>query len=113
VPEFILRAYEGRENGLMIIGSAEALGRLGVQLQSAANAEVSALLPDWPPAVARPSVSGPYLNVTDFELSFHVLRAEQLPKSLSLLRRGPPLALLLTIAALSLIGLVSIVRLLL
>lgn len=93
----------------MIIGSAEALERLGAQLQLAASAQVNPLLPDWPSAVARPSVSGPYVNVSDFDLSFHVLRSQQLPRGLRLLRRGPPLALSLTITALALIGLATIV----
>jgi hypothetical protein len=108
-PELILRAYGGRESGLMIIGSAEALARLGTQLQAAGSVEAGALLPDWPPQVAGPKVSGPYLNDPGFQLSFHVLLTPQLPSSLRLLRRGLPRPLSLAIALLALIGAATIV----
>ena len=109
-PDFLLRAYEGRESGIMIIGTEEALERLGTQLLSAAKAPTSAVVPDWPAQVANPTVSGPYIDEHGFKLSFHVLRSSQLPKSLPLRHRGPPTLLLLAIGALALIGASEIVR---
>jgi hypothetical protein len=108
-PDLILRAYHGRESGIMIIGTAQTLERLGTQLLSAANTPASGALPEWPPEVSSPAVSGPYVDVPNFKLSFHVLRAQQLPISLPLRRRGLPLALVLAVGALALIGAAAIV----
>jgi hypothetical protein len=108
-PEFSLRIYRGRESGLMIIGSAEALTKLGTQLQAASSIQADERLPDWPPQVAAPKVSGPYQNDPAFQLSFHVLRAAQLPSSLRLARRRPPLMFSLTVAVLALIGATTII----
>jgi len=112
-PDFLLRAYQGRESGIMIIGTAEALEHLGTQLLSAANTPTSAGLPDWPAQVVSPTVLGPYIDEPGFKLSFHVLRAPQLPKSLPLRRRSPPTALILAVGALALIGAAAIVKLVL
>jgi hypothetical protein len=112
-PDFLLRTYHGRESGIMIIGTAEALVRLGTQLLSAASTSANAALPDWPTEVASPTVSGPYVDESGFRLSFHVLRAPQLPKSLRLHRRGPPTAVVLAVGALAVIGAVAIVKLVL
>jgi hypothetical protein len=110
-PELILRAYHGRENGLMIIGNAEALNRLGAQLQAASDAQENSLIPDWPPLIANPEVSSPYLNGPDFKLSFHVMRRPTVPPSLPLIRRSPPGALVLIFGILALIGAATIVTL--
>jgi hypothetical protein len=97
----------------MIIGTAEALENLGTQLLSAANTSTHAGLPDWPAPVASPTVSGPYIDEPGFKLSFHLLRAPQLPKSLPLRRRGPPTGLILAVGTLALIGAAAIVKLVL
>jgi hypothetical protein len=75
----ILRIYHGREYGMMVIGTAEALGQLGTQLQAASSARENPRIPDWPTVVADPEVTGPYLREKNFKLSFHVLREAQLP----------------------------------
>jgi len=88
----------------MIIGSAEALGQLGAQLQTAGTAAANTRLPDWPPVIASPTVFGPYVNEPDFKLSFHVLRTSEVPRSLPLCRRGLPIWLSLAFGVLTLIG---------
>jgi hypothetical protein len=102
--ELILRVYHGRENGLMVIGSADVLAQLGTQLQAAAVAHGNTRPPDWPPMISSPTVSGPYLDEPSFKLSFHVLPAAGVPKSLPSRRRGIPIALSLAFGALALIG---------
>jgi len=105
-----LRAYHGRENGLMIIGSVAALEKLGAQLLTASQRAADPRAPNWPPIVASPNVEGPYLNEPQFKLSFNVTRSTQLPESLSRIRRSPPLALLAPIGILALVGIAAIVE---
>jgi hypothetical protein len=102
-----LRVYYGREIGLMVVGTAEALTHLGTQLQAAATVNGDARIPGWPPVIACPTVAGPYINEPHFQLSFHVMPAAGLPKSLPLRRRGIPIVLSLVLGVLALIGAVA------
>lgn len=74
VPLF-LRAYSGRENGLMVIGTADELHRLGQQLLAVGQFPVQE--GNWPAEVAHPMVVGPYRDAPDFQLSFHVRATRQ------------------------------------
>jgi hypothetical protein len=104
-----LHAYSGRENGLMVVGSAEALKTLGAQLQRAGD-HVSKPSKDWPPEVARPLVAGPYKDVPDFQLTFHLVGDASLFTTTSHIRRNIPVPLFLVIAACAVVGAVTIFR---
>ena len=93
----------------MIIGTAESLQHLGAQLMAAGSVQESARFPDWPPVVASPRVSGPYLNEPGFALTFNVLQTAHLSKSLALRRRGVSLWLALVVGGLALIGTVALI----
>jgi hypothetical protein len=64
-----LHAYSGRENGLMIVGTKDALHALGAQLLTATETPARE---SWPPPVATPQTVGPYAKVKNFSLSFHL-----------------------------------------
>ncbi len=108
-PDLILRAIQGREQGLMVIGSADALERLGTQLLAASTVKPIEHIPAWPPVVAHPTVSGPYLGEPTYTLSFNVLREDRLPKSLPLRRRGLPLWFSVVVGLLAIVGAVTII----
>lgn len=103
-----LRAYSGRENGLMVIGSPAALHLLGGQLLDVGR--FSFQKGGWPPEVSRPVVLGPYVDAPDFQLSFHVAAKPPVEKPLPLVRHRPHPAVVVCTLALALVGLVSIVR---
>ena len=105
-----LRIYQGRENGLMIIGSAEELSRLGRQLLEASTVSPNPAAPDWPPVVAEPSSSGPFAGQDEFKLSFHRLIDVSLPKSLRLVRKGPHPTVTIVVLLFALVGLLATVR---
>lgn len=104
-----LHAYSGRENGLMVVGSAEALKTLGAQLQAAGEL-VSKPSKDWPPEVAHPLVDGPYKDVPDFQLTFHLVGDATLSTAAPHIRRNMPTPLFLVIAACAVVGAVTIFR---
>jgi hypothetical protein len=104
-----LHAYAGRENGLMIIGSAAALSELGQQLQFAANVDPVAPA-DWPHEVAVLNSESPYLDHPEYRVSFHV-QDGPLPATLQRKpRQGPSTPVFLALAFLALVGSVSLVR---
>jgi hypothetical protein len=103
-----LRAYSGRENGLMIIGSAAELNQLGTQLLGASDPHPGPVIPNWPATVASPAVTGPYSNVKDFQLSFHVSESDELPPSLKITRRGAPPLFILIVSVCALVGVVAL-----
>jgi hypothetical protein len=103
-----LRAYSGRENGLMIIGSAAELKQLGTQLLAASDALPHPAVPNWPATAASPSVTGPYSNVRDFQLTFHVSESDELPDSLKIMRRGAPPLFILIVSVCALAGVVAL-----
>lgn len=104
----LLRAYSGRENGLMVIGTAGELHRLGQQLLAVGQFPVRE--GSWPAEVAHPMVIGPYRDAPNFQLSFHVAGEEPMPKSLPLVRRSPRGAITVGTLVLALIGLLSVFR---
>jgi len=104
-----LHAYAGRENGLMVVGSAEALKTLGTQLQAAGDF-VSKPSKDWPAEVAHPLVAGPYRDVPDFQLTFHLVGDAPLSTAAPHIRRTMPAPLFLVIAACAVVGAVTIFR---
>ena len=106
-----LHAYSGRENGLMVIGDRQALEALGNQLVAAAKAELSpSSSHKWPVEVAHPSVAGPYKDVADFTLSFHLEGLLSAKEILPLRRRNLPAPFFITIAAFALIGFFAALR---
>ena len=104
-----LHAYAGRENGLMVVCSAEALKTLGTQLQAAGDF-VSKPSKDWPAEVAHPLVAGPYRDVPDFQLTFHLVGDAPLSTAAPHIRRTMPAPLFLVVAACAVVGAVTIFR---
>jgi hypothetical protein len=105
-----LHAYAGRENGLMIIGSATALGELGQQLQAVASFEPVASTTNWPREVAVLNCESPYQDRPDYRVSFHV-QHEPLPTTLQRQsRQAPSTVALLVVLTLALVGILSLVR---
>lgn len=105
-----LHAYSGREHGLMVVGSRLSLKTLGQQLIAAADAEpASPPSRDWPVEVARPTVVGPYVDIPEFRLSFHLEGESPAADVLPLRRSGPPTVLLIAVAVCAAVGLVTLV----
>jgi hypothetical protein len=105
-----LHAYGGRENGLMIIGSATALGQLGQQLQAAGNFEPLSSPANWPREVAVLNCESPYQDRPDYRVSFHV-QQQPLPAELQRkYRQSPSVGVFLVLLPLALVGAVSLVR---
>ena len=105
-----LHAYSGRENGLMVVGTAAALRSLARQLltgvESASNAKVGA----FPLSVATPKVVGPYKDIPGFTLSFHLPGSVPLGQAIPLRRRSLVLPLLILVTFCTIIGVVAIAR---
>jgi hypothetical protein len=93
---------------LMIIGNRTSMSELAKQLQAAVDAQSAEQLPNWPPVVASPDVDGPYKDVPDFKLSFHLLGKTPLDQIAPLRRRSPPGLFLVAIVVCALAGAVSI-----
>jgi hypothetical protein len=105
-----LHAYAGRENGLMVIGSAAALGELGQKLQAAASFKPVASAANWPSEVAVLDCESPYQDRPDYRVSFHV-QHEPLPATLQRKsRQAPSTVALLVVLFLALVGILSLVR---
>ena len=105
-----LRVYAGRENGLMIVGDRTSLSALAKQLEAAVELPSKAPLASWPAVVASPSVLGPYKDIQDFKLSFHLEGSAPLEQVVPLRRSGPPLLFLAVVAILAIAGVISIAR---
>lgn len=105
-----LRLYQGRESGLMIIGTAEELGRLGEQLIGARAVLPDGAIEHWPPLVAEPPSSGPFADRAAFRRSFHRQVGAELPASLRLVRRGVPRAVSVVVVIFALIGVAATVQ---
>lgn len=103
--EGILRlyAYYGRENGMMIMGSTSALRTLGEQLLAASEQNPKSV-------IATPVTYGPYDDVADFTLSFHLPSAGTPDKSLLVKRRSMPLPVRLIVLVLCIVGAITLVR---
>jgi hypothetical protein len=106
-----IRAYSGRENGLMIVGDRAALASLGRQLVEAVPIRTSAnLVGGWPPEVAAPTAVGPYRDLHAFRLSFHLTGTAPLDSLLPLRRRTLRAPLWIIIGICAVTGVVTIVR---
>lgn len=107
----LLHSYSGRENGLMVVGDRNALRALGQQLVAAADAEDSSPpTQGWPVEVSHPVVVGPYKDVPEFSLSFHLQDSSQTSKVLPLRRCNLPAPIFLAVTACTVVGLVTIFR---
>jgi hypothetical protein len=105
--EFEIREYRGREQGLMVIGTAEALRALGAQLAAVPERAVSG---EWPDLVASAAVRGPYADTSEYRLSFHIQPAGEVPLKLPLLGRGPSAFVVVPVLAFALAGVFFTVR---
>jgi hypothetical protein len=109
-PSLWLHAYSGREHGLMIIGTPASIKDLAQQLLNACNQQSATVATPWPPAIATPNVVGPYKDIRQFGLSFHLQGAEPLEKVAPFTRRTlwPPVFFLA--ALFSVVGVVTVLR---
>lgn len=106
-----LHAYSGRENGLMVVGNRPSLKALGQQLVAAADVEASSpSAQGWPVKIAHPEVVGPYKDIPDFSLSFHLEGPSPAAEVFPLQRRGLPTPLFVAVAVCAAVGLFTIGR---
>ncbi|GAB2180627.1 hypothetical protein DLREEDagrD3_08500 [Denitratisoma sp. agr-D3] len=105
-------AYSGRENGLMVVGSREALAELASKLQDAAQHLPPASADQWPPEILsyEPKV-GPFKNQNDWLLSFHIEGAvpaeSRVPLAVS---PKMPQPIVISTVVLALVGLWAIIQ---
>ncbi|MCP5265037.1 MAG: hypothetical protein H6934_02950 [Burkholderiaceae bacterium] len=106
-----LHAHSDPTDGLMVIGSRSSLRALGKQLIEATDVTRLAV-PDGnePVKVAHPPVAGPYSDVSDFNLTFHLEGAAPAPEVLPPSRRSPRPVLVVAVLACALVGVVTIIR---
>ena len=109
---FHLHVHSGRESGLMIIGTPEALANLGQQLQAARDFTSTPETSGWPSQIAVLAAESPYRDRPDSQVSFHVQRQPLTAALQKRPRHGPSTTFLLVVAALTLFGALSLVRLL-
>jgi hypothetical protein len=104
-------AYTGRENGLMVVGSAEALQSLAAEIQARAVAPQEPQVERWPHQVASTELEvGPFRGSQDWRLSFHVEGVTPAEVAVPLQARGPARPLVVAVLALAAIGCFSVVR---
>ena len=105
-----LHAYSGRENGLMVVGSPDSLKQLAQQLLTAVEAHPEKTSESWPPEIVAPRIIGPYTDMPDFALSFHIKGAAPLSEVVPLKRRTLPTPLFLAVAVCAITGVVTLLR---
>jgi hypothetical protein len=104
-------AYTRRENGLMVVGTREAMQELAAKLQAGTMQAAAPSTKEWPAEIAATSLQlGPYRGSQNWHLSFHIEGTVPAEKVVPLRRNGPPGALVVCILALALISCVSVVR---
>jgi hypothetical protein len=104
-----LHAYAGKEHGMMVVGSPSAMRALGEQLIAASSQSASGT-ENWPREIASPRVVGPYVDVPDFQFSFHLVGSGPLNEVAPLTRRTlNPLALI-AVSCCAVVGAVTILR---
>jgi hypothetical protein len=104
-----LHAYSGRENGLMVIGDRDAMQALGRQLlDEKFTNELTAS--GWPPQIACPAVVGPYGDVHDFKLSFHIKGDRELEEIVPIRRRVLRLPMIVGFSVCAIVGAATIGR---
>lgn len=101
-----IHQFNGKESGLMIIGSATELRRLGEQLQALTTDKPDFSNANWPTQILSIDID----RSVDFSLSFNIeTRARNVPVSnMPSSEKGKTIFFVLTI-----IGLISVVRFLL
>lgn len=105
-----LHAYSGREHGLMVIGTPNAIKALGETLMTASDSALGEATDRWPREVAAPVIIGPYKDIPDFSLSFHVQGTAPLSEVAPLTRRSLPTPLFFGVAVCTVIGAVTLIR---
>jgi hypothetical protein len=107
-----LFAHRGRDPGLMVVGSPAAMAELATQLSAALAAQTSPPSNEWPPELVSASVQvGPFIESEHWRISFHVEGAVPSERKALLCRGGPPGWFSLATLVLSIIGVVSLLRL--
>jgi hypothetical protein len=107
--ELHLHEYSGRENGLMIIGSADSLRTLATDF----IAQLDRFTPtgtnqQWPEQLLVLNTKGPYATPRSYQVSIHVLQGP-LPESLTPKRQANlGIALQWAVVLLAIAGAVSV-----
>ena len=94
----------------MVVGTPSSFKVLGQQLLAAAESDSNSATASWPTQVANPDIVGPYTDIPDFKLSFHLQGSSPLESILPIGRRSMPGLLIFAVAAFAFIGTVAIVR---
>lgn len=106
-----LFAYTGRDPGIMVVGSREAMAELSSQLSSALAAQPVSASAEWPPELLAASVQvGPYIESQHWRVSFHVEGSVPSERKALVCRGSPPAWFSLTTLALALVGVVALLR---
>ena len=103
--------YSGRESGVMIVGSKEALGELASKLNAGLNPAPENGEKQWPQEIVDAEISiGPYQESKDWYLSFHIEGSEPAEKQVPLLPGTIPLKFALVIGGFAILGVISLAR---
>jgi len=106
-----LYIYRGRDSGLMVVGSREAMAELTSRLSGAIAKLPPASTAEWPPElVSAPVQVGPYTDSQHWQVSFHVEGSVPSERKALVARSGPPAWLSLVTLALAAVGVVSLLR---
>jgi hypothetical protein len=106
-----LFAYAGRENGLMVVGSREAMAELSGQLSTALSSQPESITAEWPRELVAASVQvGPYIDSKFWRVSFHTEGSVPSERKALVARSGPSGWLTLATLALAVVGVVSLAR---
>lgn len=105
-----LHAYSGKENGLMVVGTPPSLKALGQQLVEASVKQSAAEATSWPISIAKLEVTGPYSDVAEYSLSFHLQGNSSLSEVIPHGRRGPSTFTFLALGFCAVVGAFTIAR---
>jgi hypothetical protein len=95
----------------MVVGDRASIKALGEQLLVAAGAEATTEdKGNWPVEISHPAVAGPYKDVPDFSLTFHLEGPAAVAEILPLRRRNLPLLVFIAVAVLAAFGAMTFVR---
>jgi hypothetical protein len=103
-----LHAYAGKENGLMVVGTPDTIRELAQKLLVATDAQSTVTSAVWPQEIACPPTIGPYVDVPDFTLSFHLKGEISLETVTPLRRRNLIWPVFVSVAFLSVIGAITL-----
>jgi hypothetical protein len=106
-----LFANTGRDPGLMVVGSREAMAELSLQLSSAIAAQPVSSSAEWPPELVSATIHvGPYIESQHWRVSFHVEGSVPSEQKALVCRGGPPVWFSLTTLALAVVGAFALLR---